>query len=66
MTRKPGRPSIDPQGAPSVRVQVRLSAGEYDALWVRAQRSRRTLSAVLRCVLAATDPAGSVRQKSPR
>jgi hypothetical protein len=48
VTRKTGRPPLDPTGAPSVTVSVRLTARQFDDLYARAQRDRQRLAEILR------------------
>jgi len=51
MTRRRGRPPLDPEG-PSVQLNVRFTAKQYDALWARARAQRVSLSAMVRATLA--------------
>ncbi len=46
-TRRPGRPPLDGEDA-SVSVSFRVSTSQYDDLYRRAQRERRTVSEQLR------------------
>jgi len=51
MKRHRGRPPLDPEG-PSVQLNVRLTAKQYDALCARARAQRASLSAMVRATLA--------------
>jgi hypothetical protein len=45
-----GRPPLDREG-PSVQLQVRFTAQQYDALCARAHAQRKSLSALVRATL---------------
>jgi hypothetical protein len=51
MTPRRGRPPLDPEG-PSVQLNVRFTAKQYDALCARARAQRASLSALIRATLA--------------
>jgi hypothetical protein len=52
MSRRPGRPPLDPAAA-AVRLSVSLTAKAYDALYARATAARLSLSACVRQELRA-------------
>jgi hypothetical protein len=55
MSRRPGRPPLDPAAA-AVRLSVSLSPKAYDALYARATAARLTLSECVRQELRAHEP----------
>lgn len=49
MTRnRPGRPSLDPSGAPSVDLRLRLRAVDYDRLDRLARERRASMQDIIR------------------
>ena len=55
MSRRPGRPPLDPADA-AVRLSVSLPAKAYDALYARATAKRLTVSECARQELRAHEP----------
>lgn len=47
-THRPGRPSLDEDGAPSTQVGVRLPPHEFDQVYQRATRDRITVAERIR------------------
>jgi hypothetical protein len=45
---RPGRPTLDEEGAPSTQVGVRLPTKDFDDLCQRAARERITVAEVIR------------------
>jgi predicted HicB family RNase H-like nuclease len=50
-SKRRGRPTIDPDGTPSVRLNLRVTPKHFDALCARASAQHETLSALVRRAL---------------
>jgi hypothetical protein len=48
MRNKRGQPPLDPDGLPSVHVNVRLAAKDYDRVYALARAQRMTVPELLR------------------
>jgi len=55
MSRRPGRPALDPHD-PTVKLTVSVTTKKYDELYARAHAARLTLSAFVRRELRAAPP----------
>ena len=66
MSRRPGRPPLDPAAA-AVRLSVSLPVKAYDALYARATAARVTLSECVRRELRAHErpPSGPPTRRGP-
>lgn len=45
---RPGRPSLDPNGAPTVAVHLKLRVSEYDRLDSLARQNRTSMQDIIR------------------
>ena len=52
MTKRAGRPPLDPQDTPSVRLTLTLSARRYDAVFRTATAARQSVPEYLRAMLS--------------
>jgi len=52
MSKRPGRPPLDPQDTPSVRLTLTLSARRYDAVFRTAAAARQSVPEYLRSMLS--------------